>query len=241
MLELKNVSYFRDNKQILDNISLKIDNSKLVAITGPNGSGKSTLAKIIMGILKPDSGSILFDGKDITNIGITDRAKLGIGFAFQQPVKFKGLTVRDLIELSSGNTINVSEACNYLSDVGLCAKDYLNREVSNSLSGGELKRIEIAMLAAKKSKLTVFDEPEAGIDLWSFNSLISVFEKMHSEISDSSIVIISHQEKILNIADEIILLVDGKVQAVGQKEEVLPLLLNNTQKPCKVMLEKGGN
>lgn len=241
MLELKNVSYFRDNKQILDNISLKIDNSKLVAITGPNGSGKSTLAKIIMGILKPDSGSIFFDGKDITNIGITDRAKLGIGFAFQQPVKFKGLTVRDLIELSSGNTINVSEACNYLSDVGLCAKDYLNREVSNSLSGGELKRIEIAMLAAKKSKLTVFDEPEAGIDLWSFNSLISVFEKMHSEISDSSIVIISHQEKILNIADEIILLVDGKVQAVGQKEEVLHLLLNNTQKPCKVMLEKGGN
>lgn len=241
MLELKNVSYFRDNKQILDNISLKIDNSKLVAITGPNGSGKSTLAKIIMGILKPDSGSIFFDGKDITAMGITDRAKLGIGFAFQQPVKFKGLTVRDLIELSSGNTINVSEACNYLSDVGLCAKDYLNREVSNSLSGGELKRIEIAMLAAKKSKLTVFDEPEAGIDLWSFNSLISVFEKMHSEISDSSIVIISHQEKILNIADEIILLVDGKVQAVGQKEEVLPLLLNNAQKPCKVMLEKGGN
>lgn len=241
MLELKNVSYFRDNKQILDNISLKIDNSKLVAITGPNGSGKSTLAKIIMGILKPDSGSIFFDGKDITAMGITDRAKLGIGFAFQQPVKFKGLTVRDLIELSSGNTINVSEACNYLSDVGLCAKDYLNREVSNSLSGGELKRIEIAMLAAKKSKLTVFDEPEAGIDLWSFNSLISVFEKMHSEISNSSIVIISHQEKLLNIADEIILLVDGKVQAVGQKEEVLPLLLKNTQKPCKVMLEKGGN
>ena len=241
MLELKNVSYFRDNKQILDNISLKIDNSKLVAITGPNGSGKSTLAKIIMGILKPDSGIIFFDGKDITTMGITDRAKLGIGFAFQQPVKFKGLTLRDLIELSSGNTINVSEACNYLSDVGLCAKDYLNREVSNSLSGGELKRIEIAMLAAKKSKLTVFDEPEAGIDLWSFNSLISVFEKMHSEISNSSIVIISHQEKILNIADEIILLVDGKVQAVGQKEEVLPLLLKNTQKPCKVMLEKGGN
>jgi Fe-S cluster assembly ATP-binding protein len=241
MLELKNVSYFRDNKQILNNISLKIDNSKLVAITGPNGSGKSTLAKIIMGILKPDSGSIFFDGKDITAMGITDRAKLGIGFAFQQPVKFKGLTVRDLIELSSGNTINVSEACNYLSDVGLCAKDYLNREVSNSLSGGELKRIEIAMLAAKKSKLTVFDEPEAGIDLWSFNSLISVFEKMHSEISNSSIVIISHQEKILNIADEIILLVDGKVKAVGQKEEVLPLLLKNTQKPCKVMLEKGGN
>ena len=241
MLELKNVSYFRDNKQILDNISLKIDNSKLVAITGPNGSGKSTLAKIIMGILKPDSGSIFFDGKDITAMGITDRAKLGIGFAFQQPVKFKGFTVKDLIEIAAGNSIKLAEACDYLSDVGLCAQEYLNREISASLSGGELKRIEIAMLEAKKSKLTIFDEPEAGIDLWSFNSLISVFEKMHSEISNSSIVIISHQEKILNIADEIILLVDGKVQAVGQKEEVLPLLLNNTQKPCKVMLEKGGN
>lgn len=241
MLELKNICFFRDNKQILNNVSLKIDNSKLIAITGPNGSGKSTLAKIIMGILKPDSGSILFDGQDITNMSITDRAKLGIGFAFQQPVKFKGLTVRDLIELSSGNSIKVSEACNYLSDVGLCAKDYLNRELSSSLSGGELKRIEIAMLAAKKSKLTVFDEPEAGIDLWSFNSLISVFEKMHNEIKNSSIVIISHQEKILNIADEIILLSDGEVKAIGQKEQVLPLLLNSTSKPCKVMVEKGGN
>lgn len=241
MLELKNISFFKDNKQILDNINFKIDNSRLIAITGPNGSGKSTLAKIIMGILKPDSGSILFDGQDITNMNITDRANLGIGFAFQQPVKFKGLTVKDLIELSAGNEIKVSEACNYLSDVGLCAKDYLNRELSNSLSGGELKRIEIAMLAAKKSKLTVFDEPEAGIDLWSFNSLISVFEKMHAQIKDSSIVIISHQEKILNIADEIILLSDGKVQAVGQKDEILPLLLNTTSKPCKVMVQKGGN
>lgn len=241
MLELKNISYFRDDKQILDNINLKIDNSKLVAITGPNGSGKSTLAKIIMGILKPDSGSIFFNGNDITNLSITDRAKLGIGFAFQQPVRFKGLTVKDLIELSSGNNINVSEACNYLSDVGLCAKNYLNREISNSLSGGELKRIEIAMLAAKKSKLTIFDEPEAGIDLWSFNSLISVFEKMHTEISNSSIVIISHQEKILNISDEIILLANGTVQAIGQKSDILPMLLNNSQKPCKVMIEKGGN
>lgn len=241
MLELKNISYFRDNKQILSDINLTIDNSKLIAITGPNGSGKSTLAKIIMGILKPDSGTIIFNGKDITNCSITERANLGIGFAFQQPVKFKGLTVKDLIELSSGNKVTVAEACNYLSDVGLCAKDYLNREVSNSLSGGELKRIEIAMLAAKKSKLTVFDEPEAGIDLWSFNSLISVFEKMHTEISSSSIVIISHQEKILNIADEIILLADGKVQAADKKDNVLPLLLNNSHKLCKVMIEKGGN
>lgn len=241
MLELKDVSFFRDNKQILNKINLKIDNSKLIAITGPNGSGKSTLAKIIMGILKPDTGTILFDGKDITNMNITERAKLGIGFAFQQPVKFKGLTVKDLIELSAGNKLNISEACSYLSDVGLCAKDYLNRELSSSLSGGELKRIEIAMLAAKKSKLTVFDEPEAGIDLWSFNSLISVFEKMHNEIKNASIVIISHQEKILNIADEIVLLADGEVQSVGQKEEILPLLLNTATKPCKVMLDKGGN
>ncbi len=241
MLELKNVSFSRDNKHILNDISLKIDTSKLVAITGPNGSGKSTLAKIIMGILKPDSGSILFDGQDITNKSITDRAKLGIGFAFQQPVKFKGLTVKDLIEIASGNTVKLSDACSYLSDVGLCAKDYLNREVSGSLSGGELKRIEIAMLASKKSKLTVFDEPEAGIDLWSFNSLISVFEKMHSEIKDSSIVIISHQEKILNISDEIILLVDGKIEAVGQKRDILPLLLKQTTRPCKVMVDKGGS
>ncbi len=240
MLELKNISFFRDNKQILNNISLNIDNSKLIAITGPNGSGKSTLAKIIMGILKPDSGRILFDGQDITDKNITERAKLGIGFAFQQPVKFKGLTVKDLIELASGNNIKLSEACDYLSDVGLCAKDYLNREISSSLSGGELKRIEIAMLAAKKSKLTVFDEPEAGIDLWSFNNLIGVFEKMHNEIKDASIVIISHQEKILNIADEIILLTDGKVEATGTKQQLLPLLIKQTNKPCKVMADKGG-
>ena len=241
MLELKDISFARDNKQILNHVDLKIDNSKLVCITGPNGSGKSTLAKIIMGILTPDSGTILLDGQDITHKNITERAKLGIGFAFQQPVRFKGLTVKDLIEISAGNSLKLSEACDYLSDVGLCAKDYLNREISNSLSGGELKRIEIAMLAAKKSKLTVFDEPEAGIDLWSFNSLISVFEKMHSEIQNSSIVIISHQEKILNISDEIILLADGEITAIGSKEDVLPLLLKQTTRPCKVMLDKGGN
>ena len=239
MLELKNISFARDNKQILNNINLKIDNSKFIVITGPNGSGKSTLAKIIMGILKPDSGTISFDGQDITQMNITDRAQLGIGFAFQQPVRFKGLTVKDLIELSAGNKIKLSEACDYLSDVGLCAKDYLNREINSALSGGELKRIEIAMLAAKKSKLTVFDEPEAGIDLWSFNSLINVFEKMHNEIQDSSIAIISHQERILAIADEIILLSDGEIQAVGQKEQILPLLLK-TSRPCKVMIDKGG-
>ena len=237
MLELKNISFTRDNKKILQNISFKIDEQKLVAITGPNGSGKSTLAKIIMGIVKPDSGQILFNDKDITNFSISERAKFGIGFAFQQPVKFKGLTVKDLIEISAGNQIKLCEACDVLSDVGLCAQEYLNREVNSELSGGELKRIEIAMLAAKKSKLTIFDEPEAGIDLWSFNNLISVFEKMHQEIK-RSIVIISHQERILDIADEIVLLSNGQVQEIGKKEEVLPKLLNKTVKPCH-KLNKG--
>lgn len=234
MLELKNISYSKEDKQILKNVNLKIDIGKLVAITGPNGSGKSTLAKIIMGILKPNTGTIIFNGQDITNLGITERAKLDIGFAFQQPVRFKGLTVRNLIELAAGCKLKIFQACNYLSDVGLCAKEYLDREINDSLSGGELKRIEIAMLSAKKSKLTIFDEPEAGIDLWSFNNLITVFEKMHNEITNSSIVIISHQEKILNIADEIVLLSNGEIQAVGQKEDIIPLLLN-MPRPCPKM------
>ncbi len=225
MLELKNISFSREKKQILKDINLNIDDKKLIVITGPNGSGKSTLAKIIMGIMQPDSGTILFDGKDITNMNITQRAKMGIGFAFQQPVKFKGLTVKDLIEISSGNQMKICDACDVLADVGLCAQEYINREVNSELSGGELKRIEIAMLAAKKSKLTIFDEPEAGIDLWSFNNLISVFEKMHKEIQ-GSIVIISHQERILNIADEIILLSNGKISDHGSREKILPQILN---------------
>ena len=224
MLELQNISFSRENKQILKNINLVIDNNKLIAVTGPNGSGKSTLAKIIMGMVKPDSGKILFDGKDITDMDVTQRAREGIGFAFQQPVKFKGLTVKDLIEIAAGNHIKVCEACDVLSDVGLCAQEYLNREVNSELSGGELKRIEIAMLAAKKSKLTIFDEPEAGIDLWSFNNLIGVFEKMHEEIQ-GSIVIISHQERILNIADEIVLLSNGQIEEVGDGKKILPKLL----------------
>ena len=230
MLELKDVCFSRDNKQILKNVNLKIDNNKMVVITGPNGSGKSTLAKIIMGIEKPDSGKIIFNGKDITNLSITDRAKAGIGFAFQQPVRFKGLTVKDLIEISAGNNIKVCDACDILADVGLCAQEYLNREVNAGLSGGELKRIEIAMLAAKKSALTIFDEPEAGIDLWSFNNLISVFEKMHEDIK-GSIVIISHQERILNIADEIVLIANGRVEKQGKKEEILPQIFGKI-KPC---------
>ena len=212
-------------QRAVDGVDLDIQAGEFVAVLGHNGSGKSTLAKIIMGLFKPDSGQILFDGQDITNLSITERAKLGIGFAFQQPVKFKGLTVKDLIEIAAGNSIKLAEACDYLSDVGLCAQEYLNREISASLSGGELKRIEIAMLAAKKSKLTIFDEPEAGIDLWSFNNLISVFEKMHQKIN-GSIIVISHQEKILNIADEIILLNNGKIIDKGPKENMLPKLLD---------------
>lgn len=243
MLELKDICFSRDNKEILKNVNLKIDNNKMVVITGPNGSGKSTLAKIIMGIENPDSGKIIFEGKDITKLSITERAKAGIGFAFQQPVKFKGLTVKDLIEISAGNTMKICDACDLLADVGLCAQEYLNREVNSELSGGELKRIEIAMLAAKKSKLTIFDEPEAGIDLWSFNNLIAVFEKMHDDIK-GSIMVISHQERILNIADEIVLISNGKVEKHGNREEILPQIFGKI-KPChklenKERCSKGG-
>ena len=226
MLELQNIGYAVEEgntrKEILKNISLKIDD-RFVAITGPNGGGKSTLAKIIAGINKPTSGKILLDGEDITDLSVTERANKGISFAFQQPVRFKGLTVRDLITLAKGEKISVAEACSYLSEVGLCAKDYINREVNASLSGGELKRIEIAMIIARGTKLSLFDEPEAGIDLWSFNNLIKVFEGMHEKIN-GSILIISHQERILNIADKIIVISDGQVAAQGTKQEVLPKL-----------------
>ena len=231
MLELKNVCFTRDNKKILDNVNLKLDSNKFIAITGPNGSGKSTLAKIIMGIENPDSGKIFFNGKDITKTSVTERAKMGIGFAFQQPVKFKGVTVKDLINLAAGNNLKMNEICDYLADVGLCAKEYIDREVDGSLSGGELKRIEIAMVAAKKSQLTIFDEPEAGIDLWSFNNLIDVFGAMKEEIQ-GSILVISHQERILEIADQIVLVVGGKIDKIGTKEEVFPEIMRNTIK-CK--------
>lgn len=234
MLELKHVSFGvsgETNKDILKDINLIIDDNKFIAITGPNGGGKSTLAKIIVGIEKPTSGQILFDGQDITQMSITDRARAGIGFAFQQPVKFKGITVKDLITLAAGNNISTAKACEYLSEVGLCAKDYINREVNSSLSGGELKRIEIATIIARKTKLSVFDEPEAGIDLWSFQNLIRVFEKMHEEIH-GSIVIISHQERILNIADEIIVIANGSIVEVDEKEKILPKLLSEAPS-CK--------
>jgi len=221
MLELKNICFSAEGKQILKNISLVIEDAKFIVITGPNGGGKSTLAKIIAGIEKPDSGQILLDGEDITNRGITERARAGISFAFQQPVRFKGVTVKDLITLASGKDLSTAAACDYLSEVGLCAKDYIDREVNASLSGGELKRIEIASVMARKTKLTLFDEPEAGIDLWSFQNLINVFEKMHDEIQ-ASILIISHQERILNIADQVVVISGGQISQTGTKEEVLP-------------------
>ncbi len=224
MLELRNVSYSVAGKDILKDINLEISD-RFVAITGPNGSGKSTLAKLVAGIITPTEGRIYMDGNDITDMSITDRANAGISFAFQQPVRFKGLTVKQLISLAAGKNTSVSDACAYLSEVGLCAKDYINREVNASLSGGELKRIEIAMINARGTALSVFDEPEAGIDLWSFNNLIKVFEKMH-ERTRGTIMIISHQERILNIADKIIFLAGGRVEEYDDREKVFPKLMD---------------
>ena len=240
MLELQDICFQvnEDSKEIgiLRHVNLKIEDS-FVAITGPNGGGKSTLAKVIAGIIRPTSGKILLNGEDITELSITDRAKKGISFAFQQPVRFKGLTVLDLINLAHGEVLSLNKACHYLSEVGLCAKDYINREVNASLSGGELKRIEIAMIMARGTKLSIFDEPEAGIDLWSFNNLIRVFENMREKIH-GSIMIISHQERILNIADQIVVLADGEIRAQGTKEEVLPELLNASSGACSTLLHK---
>ena len=240
MLELQHISYDveqdGDNKGILHNIDLTIS-ERFVAITGPNGGGKSTLAKVIAGILTPTQGRILFNGEDITGLSITERARKGISFAFQQPVRFKGLTVKDLITLASGKDIGVPEACNYLSEVGLCAKDYIDREVDASLSGGELKRIEIATIMARGTALSVFDEPEAGIDLWSFSNLIQVFEQLHKKIN-GSILIISHQERILNIADRIIVLADGRVVNDGPRKDVLPTLLGGAPGVCGALADK---
>lgn len=236
MLELQNLSFqvpdtSKDQKEIIKDLNLTFEDHTFIAITGPNGGGKSTLAKLIMGIEQPTSGKILFNGTDITHMSITERAQLGISFAFQQPVRFKGIKVKDLITLAAGNNLKLSSACDYLSKVGLCARDYINRDVDASLSGGELKRIEIATIIARNTPLSVFDEPEAGIDLWSFNNLIKVFEEMHNS-SDNSLIIISHQERILNIADEIVVLADGSVQAKGKREEILPELLKGTES-CK--------
>ncbi len=232
MLELRNISFEvpKENgqKEIIRDVSLKIDEHKFVVITGPNGGGKSTLAKLIVGIEKPTSGRIFFNGEDITDKSITERAKMGISFAFQQPVRFKGIHVLDLIRMAAGKNMSAADACQYLSEVGLCAKDYINREVNASLSGGELKRIEIATILARGTQLSVFDEPEAGIDLWSFKNLIQVFENMQAKNEDGSILIISHQERILNIADEIIVIKEGQIAKHGPKDEILPQLLGTT-------------
>lgn len=233
MLKIENLCFSVNengqNKEILKNINLQIDNNKFVVITGPNGSGKSTLAKIIMGVQKPTSGKIYLDGEDITNTDITTRAKNGIGFAFQQPVRFKGLTIKDLIEVSAGGKVDIATACKYLSDVGLCAREYINRPLDDKLSGGELKRIEIAMLEARNAKVSIFDEPEAGIDLWSFNNLIGVFKRIQEK--NMSTIIISHQERIIEIADEVILLVDGAIKKIDKPEVILKEI--NAVSACK--------
>ncbi|MDO4189159.1 MAG: ATP-binding cassette domain-containing protein [Lachnospiraceae bacterium] len=237
MLELINIGFrTEEGKEILKSVNLKIED-RFVAITGPNGSGKSTLAKIIAGIYQPTDGQILFNGKDITNMSISERAKLGISFAFQQPVRFKGLKVKDILSIASGGEKNINECCNLLSEVGLCARDYIDRDLDQSLSGGEMKRIEIATLLARNTELNIFDEPEAGIDLWSFQNLIRVFEKMN-EKTNGNIIIISHQERILNIADKIIYLKNGTVDRYEDKDSILPTLLAEPSSACKVLTDK---
>ena len=244
MLELKNISYEvtedASQKEIIKDISLKIDEHKFIVITGPNGGGKSTLAKLIAGIEKPSSGRIYLDGEDITDKSITERANMGISFAFQQPVRFKGIQVIDLLRIASGKRLKVAEACNYLAEVGLCAKDYIDREVNASLSGGELKRIEIATVLARGTNLSVFDEPEAGIDLWSFQNLIQVFERMQKKNEHGSIVVISHQERILNIADEIVVIANGSIREQGSRDQILPGLLGTTSAVDVCQKLKGG-
>ena len=240
MLELRHVGFETDdNKEILRDVSLTVQD-RFVAITGPNGGGKSTLAKVIAGIYQPTSGQILLDGVDITHMSITDRANLGLSYAFQQPVRFKGLRVKDLLSRAAGKNTSVNEACSYLSEVGLCARDYVDRELNDSLSGGELKRIEIAMVLARGTKLSIFDEPEAGIDLWSFQNLIRVFEKMYEQ-TRGSILIISHQERILNIADKIVVIKNGQVEKEGARADILPALLGSADAgspACSVLADK---
>lgn len=245
MLQIRGLTYeveeAGETKRILDELNLDIQEGKFTVITGPNGGGKSTLAKLIAGLIKPTSGSIILDGEDITEMSITDRARRGVSFAFQQPVKFKGLQVFDLLKLAAGKETDLKfgDACTYLSEVGLCAKDYINREVNGSLSGGELKRIEIATVLARGTKLSLFDEPEAGIDLWSFQNLTRIFENMRKNIKDSSIVIISHQERILKVADEIIVIANGKIKEQGEGSVVLPHLTGTPDAvgPCAKFTE----
>lgn len=237
MLELRHVGFETDdNKEILRDVSLTVQD-RFVAITGPNGGGKSTLAKVIAGIYQPTSGQILLDGVDITHMSITDRANLGLSYAFQQPVRFKGLRVKDLLSLAAGKNTSVNEACSYLSEVGLCARDYVDRELNDSLSGGELKRIEIAMVLARSTKLSIFDEPEAGIDLWSFARLTETFEQIHEQ-HRATMIIISHQERIIRLADEIVVISGGQIAHRGNTEEIFPLILADTLGGCPVLEHK---
>ena len=229
MLELKDICFEKEHKKILDHINLTFDPKRFYVMTGPNGSGKSTLVKIIMGIEKPDSGQILFHGKDITHLSLDERARLGFGYAFQQPVTFKGITVFDLLKLAVNQDLDKEEAMEILMRVGITSRHYLEREVNHSLSGGELKRIEIATVLARKPLVSIFDEPEAGIELWSFQSLIDVFQQIEST-SKGMTLVISHQERILNIADQIILLEDGKIKEVGNRDKMMPLILNHSKK-----------
>lgn len=232
MLRLENIKWnLDDGRGILNDVSLEIPTGKLVVVTGPNGGGKTTLAKVIAGLITPDSGKIFLDEEDITSLDITQRANKGISYAFQQPVRFKGLTVRDLLELASGKKIPEPELCSILGKVGLCTHDYIDREVNASLSGGEIKRIEIATVLARNTKLSIFDEPEAGIDLWSFSGLVDVFEEMKKKIN-GTLLVISHQERILEIADEIVVIADGKVRTSGSSEEILPHLLSGEKARC---------
>lgn len=225
MLELRNVSFEVDGKKILNNISLTMEDNRFTVITGPNGGGKSTLVKLIMGIEKPTEGEILFDGEDITAMSIDERAKRKIGYAFQQPPRFKGMSVRKLLSLAHGKDLDEEICCSYLTDVGLCSKDYLNRDVDASLSGGEVKRIEIASILARDLKLSIFDEPEAGIDLWSFAKLVETFQKLQRE-SRQSIILISHQERIMQLADEIIIIENGAIKTKGKRDDILPSLMS---------------
>lgn len=235
MLKLENVSFKVGDEgselEIIDNISLEIPDGSFTVITGPNGGGKSTLARLIMGIEKPTSGRILFNGTDITDLSVTERAKLGIGYAFQQPPRFKGLTVRRLLSLAAGSELPEDECCGYLTSVGLCSKDYLNREMDSSLSGGEAKRIEIATLMARKLGIAIFDEPEAGIDLWSFSMLVESFKAM-SAGNHNSVLVISHQERIMQLADRMVVIADGKVRDTGTKEEIFPRLMGEFNGSC---------
>ncbi len=235
MLELKHISFNvsddKGEKDILKDISLTVEDGKFLVITGPNGGGKSTLAKVIMGIEKPTGGQILWNGQDITNLSITERAKLGIGYAFQHPPRFKGLSVRDLLSLAHGSDLPEDQCCMYLTQVGLCSKDYLNRQVDNSLSGGEIKRIEIATLMARDLALAIYDEPEAGIDLWSFNMLVESFKGI-SKTRKESMIIISHQERIMKIADEIAVVADGYVKEIGPREDIFPKLMSEFDNSC---------